>query len=190
MLFCSWFKSRFQSLRPRDETASVVWFTFCRMPMRYFSKIVSKSCWCRILLYFKHKSQYLINVRFRFFHPFPCIFCSINCSNILSLFACEFFSVLFELCFPRQYSHNLSNYVRRKNIEFLNHSYWKYFWLPVVFETLFLTIEMWFFHERCSSNKIPRNFIEVVRSMTFPLIANIGSFKCCISFFLHLMTVC
>ena len=38
---------------------------------------------------------------------------------------------------------------------------------------------MWFFHESCSSRKIPRNFIEVVHWMTFPLIANIGSFKGC-----------
>ena len=48
---------------------------------------------------------------------------------------------------------------------------------PIFFETLFSTTEIWFFHERCSSSKIPRNFIEVVCSMTFPLIANVGSFK-------------
>ena len=40
---------------------------------------------------------------------------------------------------------------------------------------------MWFIHERCSSREIPRNFIEVVRSMTFPLIPDIGSLKeCCL----------
>ena len=41
---------------------------------------------------------------------------------------------------------------------------------------------MWFFHERFSSSKIPRNFIEVILSMTYPLIANIGSFKGMLSF--------
>ena len=54
--------------------------------------------------------------------------------------------------------------------------------IPIFFETLFSTTEMWFFHERCSSRKIPKNFIEVVRSMTFPLVANIGSFKGVLSF--------
>ena len=72
---------------------------------------------------------------------------------------------------------------------------------PIFFETLFSTTEISFFYERCSLSKIPRNFIEVVRSMTFPLIADIGNFKgmfcfdeiygkMCILFFLHLMTVC
>ena len=70
----------------------------CRIPMRCFSEIVSKSCWRRISFYFKHKSQYLINIKFaniqnfqNILKLFHCIFCSINCSNSLSLFACEFF---------------------------------------------------------------------------------------------------
>ena len=106
------FKSRFQNLGPRDKTANFVWFDralpftnlmtkFCRIPMKYFSEIVSKGCLRRISFYFNHKSQYLINVtlvnieNFRFFHFFPCIFCSTNCSNSLSLFASE---VFFQFC--------------------------------------------------------------------------------------------
>ena len=57
---------------------------------------------------------------------------------------------------------------------------------PTFFETLFSTTEMSFFYERCSLSKIPRNSIEVVRSMTFPLIANIGSFKRMLSFWRNL----
>ena len=58
--------------------------------------------------------------------------------------------------------------------------------IPIFFKTLFSTTEMSFFYERCSLSKIPRNFIEVVRSMTFPLIANIGSFKRMLSFWRNL----
>ena len=54
--------------------------------------------------------------------------------------------------------------------------------IPIFCETLCSTNEMWFFHERCSSSKIPRKFIEVIRSMTFPLIADIGNFKGMLSF--------
>ena len=45
--------------------------------------------------------------------------------------------------------------------------------IPIFFATLFSTTEMWFFHERCSLSKIPRNFIEVVRSMTFPTLNDV-----------------
>ena len=108
-------------------------------------------------------------------------------SNGMFLFACKCFSVLFEWCFPRQYSHNLSNYVRRKNIEFLNPPYWKIYIskIPIFFETLFSTTEMWFFYERCSSSKTPIIILEV-RSITFPLIANIGSFKGMLPFWRNL----
>ena len=122
------------------------------MLLKHLSEFVSQSCWRSMSCYFNHKSQYLINFKFvnirkfRFFHCFPCMLCSINS---LSSFRCEFFSVMFDWCFPRQY--------------------------------LFLT-EMWFFHERCSSIKIPRNFIEVARSITFPLIANIENLKGILSF--------
>ena len=89
----------------------------CRISMRYFSEIVSKSCWRRISFYFKHKSQYLVNVKFvniwnfYFFRFFPCIFCSINCSN--SFVCLQVIPVLLGWCFPRKYSHNLTNYVRQ-----------------------------------------------------------------------------
>ena len=49
---------------------------------------------------------------------------------------------------------------------------------------------MWVFHERCLSSKITRNFTEVVRSMTFPLSANIGSFKGMLSFLTKIMENC
>ena len=52
----------------------------------------------------------------------------------------------------------------------------------IFFETLFSTTEMWLCYERCSSSKIPRNFIEVVHLMIFLLIVNIGSFKRILSF--------
>ena len=58
--------------------------------------------------------------------------------------------------------------------------------IPIFSETFISTTEIWFFHERCSSSKIPRNFIEVFRWMTFPLMANIRSFKGMLSFWRNL----
>ena len=162
--------------------------------MRYFSEIVSKSCSRRISFYFKHKSQCFVNVKFvnilnfHFFNFFPCIFCSINCSNSLPFFACKFFSVLFEWCFPRQYSHNLSNYVRMKNIEFLNHPYWKCFWLYVKFQYFWnLIFNNWnvvfpwtMFIEQNSQKLYLKEcwlFDEIYGKMS-------------VLFFFHLMTVC
>ena len=106
--------SKFQSLGPREKTGNLVCFgtqditlyefsltKSCRITMRYFWKIVSKSCMHIVSFCFKRKSQYLINVKFvniqnfHFFHFFSCIPCRINYSNGLSLFACEFFQFCF-----------------------------------------------------------------------------------------------
>ena len=60
--FCSWFKSQFQSLGPRTTQQILFGLTeyyllrsyskSCRIPMRYFSQTVSKSCWRSISFYF------------------------------------------------------------------------------------------------------------------------------------------
>ena len=76
MFFCSWFKSGWESLEPRDETANFVWFDrilpstklLWLNPVGYRSDISRKSfrkaagAESRFIL--KHKSQYLINFKF------------------------------------------------------------------------------------------------------------------------------
>ena len=53
-------------------------------------------------------------------------------------------------------------------------------------KNLFSTTKEYFFHERCSSNKIPRNLTEDIYLISFQLIANKRSLKVMLSFWRNL----